>query len=181
MEHDKLTFLKWFNVSRLFSHISVIKVTPVIKTPGKKKKTPHYDNSSWTMIPRHSKHIPCFTRFVNKVTGQFYNRHTVRSLVGSNRVQKCYWKSFLNSNIQHWHHTALNVLKVFKATFPDDLTCGIKKSHTRTNQVNRVDISYSRNVFVPKCKTMPLQAWTGPEGSRRLRLPDFKTIGTWRW
>jgi len=24
----------------------------------------------------------------------------------------------------------------------------------------------------------PLQAWTGPEGSRRLRLPDLKTIGT---
>jgi len=23
----------------------------------------------------------------------------------------------------------------------------------------------------------PLQAWTGPEGSRKLRLPDFKTIG----
>ena len=23
-----------------------------------------------------------------------------------------------------------------------------------------------------------LQAWTGPEGSRRLTLPDFKTIGT---
>jgi hypothetical protein len=22
------------------------------------------------------------------------------------------------------------------------------------------------------------KAWTGPEGSRRLRLPDFKTIGT---
>jgi len=30
-------------------------------------------------------------------------------------------------------------------------------------------------------KAIPLQAWTGPEGSRRLRLPDFKTIGTWRW
>jgi hypothetical protein len=29
-----------------------------------------------------------------------------------------------------------------------------------------------------KCKTIPLQAWTGPESSRRLRLPDFKTIGT---
>ena len=25
---------------------------------------------------------------------------------------------------------------------------------------------------------IPLQPWTGPEGSRRLRLPDFKTIGT---
>jgi len=27
-------------------------------------------------------------------------------------------------------------------------------------------------------KAIPLQTWTGPEGSRRLRLPDFKTIGT---
>jgi len=29
-----------------------------------------------------------------------------------------------------------------------------------------------------KGKAIPLQAWAGPEGSRRLRLPDFKTIGT---
>ena len=29
-----------------------------------------------------------------------------------------------------------------------------------------------------KGKAIPLQAWTGPEGSRRLTLPDFKTIGT---
>ena len=29
-----------------------------------------------------------------------------------------------------------------------------------------------------KGKAVPLQAWTGPEGSRRLRLPDFMTIGT---
>jgi len=29
-----------------------------------------------------------------------------------------------------------------------------------------------------KGKAVPLQAWTGPEGSRRLRLPNFKTIGT---
>ena len=29
-----------------------------------------------------------------------------------------------------------------------------------------------------KGKAIPLQAWTGPEGSRRLRLPDFETIGT---
>jgi hypothetical protein len=32
-----------------------------------------------------------------------------------------------------------------------------------------------------KGKAIPLQAWTGPRGSRRLRLPDFRTIGTWRW
>jgi hypothetical protein len=29
-----------------------------------------------------------------------------------------------------------------------------------------------------KGKAIPLQALTGSEGSRRLRLPDFKTIGT---
>jgi len=29
-----------------------------------------------------------------------------------------------------------------------------------------------------KGKAIPLQAWTGPEGSRSLRLPDIKTIGT---
>jgi hypothetical protein len=27
-------------------------------------------------------------------------------------------------------------------------------------------------------EAFPAQAWTGPEGSRRLRLPDFKAIGT---
>jgi len=31
---------------------------------------------------------------------------------------------------------------------------------------------------ISKGKTIPLQAWTGLEVSRRLRLPDFKTIGT---
>jgi len=29
-----------------------------------------------------------------------------------------------------------------------------------------------------KGKAIPLQAWTGPEGSRTFRLPDFKTFGT---
>jgi hypothetical protein len=29
-----------------------------------------------------------------------------------------------------------------------------------------------------KGKAIPLQAWTGPEGSRRMKLPDFMTIST---
>ena len=28
-------------------------------------------------------------------------------------------------------------------------------------------------------KAIPVQAWTHPKGSRRLRLPDFKTVSTW--
>jgi hypothetical protein len=40
-------------------------------------------------------------------------------------------------------------------------------------------ISGSSNVA--KVKAIPLQVWTGIEGSRRLRLPEFKTIRTLRW
>jgi hypothetical protein len=29
-----------------------------------------------------------------------------------------------------------------------------------------------------KGTAVPLQVWSGPEGSKRLRLPDFRTIGT---
>jgi hypothetical protein len=37
---------------------------------------------------------------------------------------------------------------------------------------------YLRHLPSNKKKAIPLQAWTDPKGSRRLRLPDFKTIGT---
>ena len=30
-------------------------------------------------------------------------------------------------------------------------------------------------VFICKGKAVPLQAWSGPEGSRKLRFPDFMT------
>jgi len=29
-----------------------------------------------------------------------------------------------------------------------------------------------------KSKAIPVQAYSGPQGSRRLRLPDIKTVGT---
>jgi hypothetical protein len=32
---------------------------------------------------------------------------------------------------------------------------------------------YYIHIIVKKGKAVPLQAWTGPEGSRKLRLPDF--------
>ena len=34
------------------------------------------------------------------------------------------------------------------------------------------------HIYIYKGKAIPLQAWTGREGSRSLRLPDFKIIGT---
>ena len=51
------------------------------------------------------------------------------------------------------------------------------------NKYDFQNVSYV-NIKCPggdKDKAIPLQAWTGPEGSRRLRLPDFKTIVTWTW
>jgi hypothetical protein len=40
--------------------------------------------------------------------------------------------------------------------------------------------TYDPNIYY-EGKATPLQALTGPEGSRRLMIPDFKTIDTWRW
>ena len=39
-------------------------------------------------------------------------------------------------------------------------------------------VDKSENSYTVKGKAIPLQAWTDPEGSRRLRLLDFKTIST---
>jgi hypothetical protein len=50
--------------------------------------------------------------------------------------------------------------------------------------VNNIYVIYFARIYIHdalytvKGKAIPLQAWTGPGGSRRLRLPDFKTIGT---
>ena len=37
-------------------------------------------------------------------------------------------------------------------------------------------IVYTAGV-IAAVKAIPLQAWTGPEGSKNLRLVDFKTVG----
>ena len=44
-------------------------------------------------------------------------------------------------------------------------------SHTKLNTL----LSF---VLTVKDKEFPLEGWTGPEGSRWLKLPDFKTIST---
>jgi hypothetical protein len=49
----------------------------------------------------------------------------------------------------------------------------------RCQEENQVQLGPEvRRGNIKEHKAIPLQAWTGPEGSRRLRLPDFKTIGT---
>ena len=55
-----------------------------------------------------------------------------------------------------------NMNTILKSTYPHDTCTGI------------LCISHMNH----KRKAIPLQAWTGPEGSRRFSLPDFMTIGT---
>jgi hypothetical protein len=42
-------------------------------------------------------------------------------------------------------------------------------------------VTWSNNASSAGKRAIPLQALTGPKGSRRLRLPHFKTIVTRRW
>jgi hypothetical protein len=48
----------------------------------------------------------------------------------------------------------------------------IKRKFTKASTKNAQDL-----IGKGKGRETPRQAWTGSEGSRRLRLPDFKTIG----
>jgi hypothetical protein len=49
---------------------------------------------------------------------------------------------------------------------------------TSTHRTNSVDEGAHNFEWIGEGKAIPLQVLTGPEGSRRLRLPDFKTVGT---
>ena len=37
---------------------------------------------------------------------------------------------------------------------------------------------YIGTIYYVSGTAILLQAWTGPEGSKKLRLPDFMTVGT---
>jgi hypothetical protein len=47
--------------------------------------------------------------------------------------------------------------------------------------VNEKRDAARQNIIMPviKGKAIPVQVWTGPEGSRMLRFPDFQTTGKW--
>jgi hypothetical protein len=86
-----------------------------------------------------------------------------RILVPSGRLYKC------SPGNMAWHKsvtvTKLNGRKV---------TTGHRGRGVFRDNRNEVALSL-------KGKAIPVQVWTGPEGSRSLRLPHFKKTGPWRW
>jgi hypothetical protein len=52
-------------------------------------------------------------------------------------------------------------------------------SHLNNPTGHTMTLAWNKHLTdMSKGKAIALQVWTGPEDSRRLRLPDFKTIGT---
>jgi len=57
----------------------------------------------------------------------------------------------------------------------------IERPQTCTSDPTGIGIiKYTASVKIRK-QSYPCETWTGPEISRRLRLPDFMTLGTRRW
>ena len=77
---------------------------------------------------------------------------------------------FTHVSLLVWLDSVLYVaLRTLRAVFLDS------QSESQRGLLTHLRVFRTRKV---KCKAIPLQAWTDPEGSRRLSLPDFKTIGT---
>jgi hypothetical protein len=60
----------------------------------------------------------------------------------------------------------------------------LKQSHASRHSNLNSNPSFSYDQFivaVKKVKQSQLQAWNGPTDSKGMRLPDFMTIGIWRW
>jgi len=82
-------------------------------------------------------------------------------------------------------------LQTFAHNFPYSPKCNMFRTYIQTRTLTEWENwPLVSNTLTPtafklwsllKGKAIPLQPWTGPEGSRKLRLPDFKTIGTRRW
>ena len=58
------------------------------------------------------------------------------------------------------------------------LTHYVKKKVLIIKHSNPFEATTLYTVSKGKGKAIPLPAWTGPESSRRLSIPDFKTTGT---
>ena len=76
-----------------------------------------------------------------------------------------------------------NMFRRFSVSSSGELNVFLAKITWMSSVVTECYTAKTHQIYKYKAKekAIPLQASTGPEGSRRLSLPDFKTIGTWRW
>jgi hypothetical protein len=58
------------------------------------------------------------------------------------------------------------------------VTSQLEKKKRENFKVKVNEVGFNCQISRVKCKVIPLEAWTGPEGSRKLRLQNLKIIGT---
>jgi len=99
----------------------------------------------------------------------------------SSRAQ---YRQFLpSSSTQYSAHKVLQHILKFKVTSNMNLNTGklciinivSEACHTSGLVLNITPCSIHKSKPIPKGKAVPLQARKGPEGSRKLRFPDFVT------
>jgi hypothetical protein len=84
----------------------------------------------------------------------------------------------------HVHYQGTSVVTFNSIHSSDMITVIVWTAVVGINIVSRITfkvILFLSSAHTVKGNAIQLQALTGREGSRRLWLPDFKTIGTWRW
>jgi hypothetical protein len=98
-----------------------------------------------------------------------YRHYTWRLQHGSTNVdEQCTSKLIVAFLWKHLEYSPLVPFhRLFKHIGPESPTLSSKKNPFM--------------VIKGRGKSISLQAWTGPEGSKRLRLQDFETVGTWNW
>jgi len=88
----------------------------------------------------------------------------------------------LNSAFRHhWYDHVTTILK-FHVTGRRDADYQLVSTDC-IHRITQRNSLFSKGIDTGKgkVKAIPLQAWTVPELSRRPRILDFKTIGTWNW
>jgi len=105
----------------------------------------------------------------------YYNDHHCTGL-----IRHCKWCVLITLGVwplvfRHGRHNCY-VIHVFPTIVHTALLESMPVATQQHEYRSRV-VSTKQRMCIP----IPLQAWTGPGCSRRLRFSDFKKIGTWCW
>jgi hypothetical protein len=98
----------------------------------------------------------------------------------SSNISKKYHFNYADSTNSFWNsisasHIHCATSRKVAGSIPDSVF-GIFHWHNPSGRTMALGLTQPLTVM-NKGKGIPLQAWTGPESSRRLRIPHFKTIG----
>jgi hypothetical protein len=95
---------------------------------------------------------------------------------GEYMQKETYFLEGIKGKFPHFLHFRSIWIKFGTGDFRE-ISLRISQFRERRGNESRSLLGLNGSVSV-KDKAIPLQAWTGPEVSRWLRLPDFETIGT---